>query len=262
MYKLDAFFGELDKLAPLNISKTAVEKGCHDNSGIIVKAKDTVSSVLFSLDLTLETVMRAKRLKCDLIVTHHPAIFYPISNLSIDGENKALLLAIKENISVISMHLNLDFAVNGIDACLATGIGAKNYKIISKMENGAGYGREGAIEKIKLSELVLLLKKKFNTNKIISYGKKGDIINSVASFCGAGGEDAVNYVKNCGTANAVISSDLKHNQIVSLIDAGKSVIVIPHYVAEEYGFNIFYTSIKEKLNNQVKVFYFDDKRLR
>lgn len=262
MYKLTAFYEVLKEFAPIELSLAEIERGGYDNSGIIVKNSQTVSKALFSLDLTALSLRRAKTLGCDLIVTHHPAIYGPVSKLCIDGENSALLNAIRQKTSVISMHLNLDFANGGIDGCLAQGLGAKNFKIIDLILNENGYGRECGVDKQQFSKFVAAAKKNFKSKKIIAYGNKNRQIESFCSFCGAGAEEALGYVKDGGEADVIVTSDVKHHQVVEFLERGKNIVVIPHYVAEEYGFRIYYEKIKEKINNQVEVFYFDDKRLR
>ena len=116
MCNLKDFMAVLEQVAPLELSKKMIELGDYDNSGIIVKNNDTVKKVLFSLDLTENAVDFAVESRCDAIVTHHPAIYAPIKELSFDGDTKALLKATVSGLNVISMHLNLDIAESGIDA--------------------------------------------------------------------------------------------------------------------------------------------------
>ena len=104
MFDLNEFFKVLDGLAPLKYSLMQIEKGDYDNSGILLKTHLDVEKVLFSLDLTSETVKRAKKLKCDTVVTHHPAIYYPIKTLDAFGETAAFALAAENRLNVISMH--------------------------------------------------------------------------------------------------------------------------------------------------------------
>ena len=262
MYKLTEFYQLLKDIAPIELSHAFVEKGAFDNSGIIVENSSTVNKALFCLDLTFDSVKKAKSLNCELIVTHHPVIYSPLSSLTFNGENGALLKAITQKNSIISMHLNLDIAPTGIDHCLASGLNAKNYKIVNKVLGENGYGRECQVEKQTFSKFIESIKKTFNSKKIIAYGNKKDEIESVCSFCGAGGDEALEYAVNGGKAEVIVTSDMKHHQILPCLEMGKKVVVIPHYVAEEYGFRKFYQNIKEKINNQVEVFYFDDKRLR
>ena len=133
MCSLDIYVSELEKFAPLYLSQEMIKKGCYDNSGVIVKMHDNVNKVLFSLDLTEKVVKKAKSLKCDTIVTHHPAIYSPINTINIDNQNtKAIALATKNGMNILSFHLNLDVASGGIDDCLAKALGAEKAKILEK----------------------------------------------------------------------------------------------------------------------------------
>ena len=261
-YSLTEFFKVLDEIAPLSLSHKMIENGHYDNSGIIVKSHDFVTGAVFSLDLTDAAIKRAKSLGVDTIVTHHPAIYNPVKTLDVSGETSAVVNALKWDKNIISMHLNLDVADGGIDQSLCTGLGGNEYKILDYLDQTHGYGREFCVPPKKLGEFVRGIKKNFYTQKVICYGHKNDIINTCASFCGEGGKYAVNAVENGLEAEVIITSDLAHHQIKYLLDAGKSVIVIPHYVAEEYGFKIFYEKVNVILGKKLKLYYYDDKRFR
>ncbi|MBQ0099494.1 MAG: Nif3-like dinuclear metal center hexameric protein [Firmicutes bacterium] len=260
MYNIDNVFSVLDKYAPLSLSKKMIESGEYDNSGILIKDHDEVKGVLFTLDLSILSVKKAKRLKCDTIVTHHPAIYTPLKNLSKDSSlSSPVLFAIKNKINVISMHLNLDVANGGIDQCLCEGLGAKKWKILSYLDEEHGYGREFNIKDIKFYEYLKQIEKEFNTNKLISYGSRRSIVKNVASFCGAGGSYAEKEVlNNTLKADTIITSDLQHHDIKYFIESGKKIIVIPHYVSENYGFKKYYERCAKEL--KVNSHYFDDKR--
>ena len=261
MFSIKDLYGLIDGYAPFSLSEEMVRRGEYDNSGIILKSHDQVKAVLFSLDLSEDAVKTAKRLGCDTIVTHHPAVYYPVKNLSVDDKTTASLLAAAKNGSnVISAHLNLDAAVNGIDACLAKGLGAKSFRIIDILCEGCGYGREFSL-RLPLNEIKKTIKQNFKTDKIIAYGKRGVTVLKVASFCGGGSSHALDYVKKGITdADLIVSSDMPHHVIKELTEYGKSIIIIPHYVAEEYGFKKFYEKISENLAGKVGSFYFYDKR--
>ncbi len=258
MLKFNRFFGVLESLAPLKLSELSIADGGYDNSGIIVKNGQTINDVLFSLDLSDLSVQKAVELGCDTIVTHHPAIYYPIKNLSIDGENSALLTAIKNRISVISMHLNLDIADKGIDACLASGLGAKDVKILELVDETHGYGREFDLG-IDLIEFVENIKREFSTDRVIYYGNGK--CNKVASFCGGGASHALKAVaKGVTNADTIVTSDLAHHEIKEIIEKNKNLIILPHYVSEEYGFKKFYQCVTDTLGGEILTRYFQDKR--
>ena len=259
MLTLNKLYSILDEYAPFEISRQIIKEGGYDNSGILIKQHDSVCKIMFALDISVDVVKRAKRLGCDTVITHHPAIYNPITSLSIDNaDKKALILAIKENINVISMHLNLDIADGGIDQSLAEGLGGKTFKILEYITEKNGYGREFEVEETTLLQYKNKVKTKFNTQKVITYGKKNTVIKKVASFCGAGGSSALNY---SGDADLIVTSDLAHHVILALIERGKNLMIIPHYVAEIYGFKRFYERVKKEIAD-LQFTFFEDKRFR
>ena len=261
-YSLTEFFRVLDEIAPLKFSHKLIEQGSYDNSGILIKTHDTLNGAIFSLDLSEKVLKRAKSLGVDTIVTHHPAIYMPIKSLDTDGVTKDVAMATATNKNIISMHLNLDVADGGIDMTLAQRLGAKEYEIIEKLDEAHGYGRKFTVPCISLKNFVLSVKKNLNTKKVIYYGSKNTEIKSVASFCGGGASSAVKAVEGGLKVDAVVTSDIAHHQIKYLCDMGVSVIIVPHYTAEEVGFRKFYEKVNAVVGKDIPIYYFDDKRFR
>ncbi len=143
--KLCEIFEILQGVAPVALSDEFCKKfKMYDNSGIIIDCGEDINGVLFTLDLTVEAVERAKKSGYNLIVTHHPAIYGGISRFDTVNNPQATALSrcMKYEISVISMHLNFDAAPEGIDYWLMRGLGGfeENCKIAAQIDNG-GYGR-------------------------------------------------------------------------------------------------------------------------
>ena len=261
MLTINKLFNILDKVAPIRLSEECVKLGDYDNSGIILNCHEEVKKILFPLDLSVESVKKAKSLKCDTIVTHHPAIYYPIKKLEISGENEEVMLALYYGLNVISMHLNLDTVKGGIDESLSEALGGKNSIILEDMQDGNGYGRVFEVNKT-LKDFVKSIKENLITDKIIVYGNKNALIRRAGSFCGGGTGHAINCVRKGVEIDAVISSDMAHHEIKEFLDKKKCIIVLPHYVAEEYGFKKYYEKIERLVNNEAETVYFDDKRFR
>ena len=81
----------------------------------------TVSRLMVSLDATLKTVIQAAKFKADLLVTHHPLLFEPLTQENILGPaGRTLARAIREDLAVYSAHTNLDASPYGINASLAS----------------------------------------------------------------------------------------------------------------------------------------------
>lgn len=262
--KIKDFYSVLDGVSPFALSEEFIKKGAYDNSGIILDCGREVKKVLFSLDLSEKVVSRAVRLGCDTVVTHHPAIYTPVSSLSVDGGNSALLKCALKKINVISCHLNLDIADGGIDDCLKDALGGEKYKIIDRITDSNGYGRVFSVKPETLGEFYKNAKKTLGSDKIIVYGDKKSVIEKVASFCGAGSNDAFKFLLANGRSDAdlIATSDVPHHLLKEFIEKGKSVMIIPHYVSESYGFKKYKENIGEKAGKEITAFFYDDKRFR
>ena len=261
MYTLKELFENLNLFAPVEYSRKLIENGDYDNSGILIKSTENANKILFTLDLTENAVKRAKRLGCDTIVTHHPAIYNPLSTIdATDLSTSAVALALNYKLNVISMHLNLDVSKGGIDQSLAMALGAKEFEILDPLCDGVGYGRLFEIPATTLKDYKNLVKTTLKTDKILVYGNKNDKISRVASFCGGGASHAETQVKKGVAPDLVVTSDMPHHVLKYLIEKGVSVMIITHYASENYGFKKFYEHIDKTLNQKAQVYYYDDER--
>ena len=257
MYKISDLMTLIQKIAPLSLSQKLIEMGSYDNSGLLVKLSESAEKILFSLDLSVDAVMCAENNSCDTIITHHPAIYSPIKDINMDT-NKALALALKKGINIISMHLNLDVCSLGIDNCLCQGLGGKNIKIIDEIERNCGYGRRAKTQKQSLETFVKNIKEVFGSQKILCYGDRP--VEEYASFCGSGGSHAIENLECLESVDTIVTSDLAHHQLKELIEKNKNVVIIPHYVSEQFGYKKFYELVTEKLDKKAQTFYFLDNR--
>ncbi|NTW71880.1 MAG: Nif3-like dinuclear metal center hexameric protein, partial [Eubacteriaceae bacterium] len=88
-----------------------------DNIGLLLGGYDSeINRILLVLDVTEDTVEEAVDKKADLIISHHPLFFKPFKNLRWN-DSKSILIRklIKNDISVISAHTNLDSSPEGIN---------------------------------------------------------------------------------------------------------------------------------------------------
>ena len=247
-------FLKLNEYAPIELSYKMNERGHHDNSGIIIDCQNQADKILFCLDLTKSSVAYAIEKGCGIIVTHHPAIYRPIKNLL---DEAPVLTCAKNNISVISMHLNLDCAEFGIDHYLAHGLGGRDVKILDVLGDKVGYGRSYTLDKTA-GEIFEAYKQEFNTQRAMLYGDKNKRIIKVASFCGAGlGDEEVEIALKNGI-DMVVSADIPHHVLLHAVESGLTVISCSHYSSENYGMK----KVAEHFCNQLKekIYFFDDER--
>lgn len=255
--KLTEILHKLEReVAPVALSDAFCKKyGMYDNSGIIIDCGKDISGALFSLDLSSKAVAAAIEKGFNLIVTHHPAIYGGLSRINF---NDPIAKCLKNGISVISMHLNFDAAPEGIDYFLMRGLGGEQAEISAPVDGG-GYGRVYAVKEACFGEYFNMVRATFS-ERALAYGDKLKKIKKVASFCGAGFDDHNMAFTVSRGADVFVSSDLKHHEISGLLEKGINVIHLTHYSAENYGFNMIYNKIKERL--QLPAEYFCDGDLK
>ena len=111
----------LDRLAPAKSAET------WDNVGLQVGSRDwPVRKIWTALDPLPAIVAEACENDVDLLVTHHPLIFKPIS--AIDGDTplgQIVQLAFSHQLAIFSAHTNLDSVAGGVNDALAGRIGLR-----------------------------------------------------------------------------------------------------------------------------------------
>ena len=115
--------------------KFPTETACDfDNVGILVGDPETqVEKAVVALDCTPSAVNTALKNGCQLIITHHPVIFAHLKRVL---AGSAVYEVIKNGISVISMHTNLDVGIGGVNDCLCTALSLEN---VTKVSAADGY---------------------------------------------------------------------------------------------------------------------------
>jgi dinuclear metal center YbgI/SA1388 family protein len=109
-------------------------KMSYDNVGLLVGDPTApVSRILVCLDVTEEVVNEALEKKCELIVSHHPLIFKEISSINpTDEQGRIIYKMIRNNISLLCAHTNLDAALDGVSFVLANNLGLDNLQFLDK----------------------------------------------------------------------------------------------------------------------------------
>lgn len=252
--KINEITDVIEKYVPLSLSVNACKKlSFKDNSGYIINLDNQTESVLFALDLNDLVVKKAVELNAGLIITHHPAIFFPIKNIY-DG---AIAQCIKNNISVYSTHLSLDIANGGIEDNLATLLGAKESAVLQLADGEFGFGRTFEVATQTNEQFVLNAVKNLNAKNYMFFGDLDETCSKVSSFCGSGLSDDMVFAST--DSDILVSADCKHNVILTALSKGKSVLQLTHYASENKPFEMFFNMIKNQLTN-IKLEFFTDER--
>lgn len=256
--KLSEIYEVADEIAPKALSDEYCRVyGAYDNSGILLDSGEETDRIVFSLDLSLSAAEEAVKRGAKLIVTHHPAIYSKIGGVRVsdfDPLGKKLSLCLKNGISVISMHLNLDVAEGGIDESLMRGIRraagcpeeASDVQIMQPL-GSVGYGRSYGAGGMALADFAKAVKEEFRAEHVAVYGDGNRKIGRAASFCGAGSDEAaVEFAVRSG-ADVIVSSDFRHHILTLARETGLAVVQLTHYASENYGFEKYYQKIRRRV---------------
>ncbi len=201
-----------------------------DNVGLLVgNENQEISGVLVALDCTKFAIEKAKENGINLIVTHHPVIFNPLKQVL---ENDLVYTLIKNDISVISMHTNLDTADGGVNDVLAEVLELRNVKKLV-CEDGFTI-RQGELPRVmSANDFAKHISQKLKTN--VKYCGENQI-KTVTVCSGNGGEFFPLAIEK--GADAFVTAECKHHlfllaqeKAVFLADAGhfntEDIIVEP-----------------------------------
>lgn len=117
--RLSDLIGIINKIAPQTLAEE------WDSVGLQVgDPAAPVSRIMTALDPGTPAIEAAITAGCQLLVTHHPFIFKPLSRLTTTDPVAALIFrAIRSGLAVISLHTNYDSAEGGLNDLLAQRLG-------------------------------------------------------------------------------------------------------------------------------------------
>lgn len=222
MNRISDIYEALCAMAPLSLQMS------FDNSGFqLGSLSSSVDTVLLALDLTDAVIEEAEEMKAGLIITHHPLLFHPLKQISADDPAQARIMKlVRRDISVISMHTNLDIAESGVNDVLIRLLGAEPQEVLDE----EGCGRIGCLEKpAEMEEFTARCRDRLN-NKYIRYYSSGKAVSRLAVMGGAGGDAMENaFRKGCDT---YVTADLKYHEFLRAAELGMNLIDADHFCTE------------------------------
>ena len=250
----------LDEVAPFTMKEE------WDNPGLQVGDPSMeITRVLVSLDPTKEAISRAIELGAELLLTHHPLIFRSINTINRrEYPGDIIYYAIKSNISVVSMHTNLDISIHGINSLLAQEFNLKDVEPLSKKENciqeGAGIGVLGELDPAQtLDEFLKRTKSILRNDYLRVVGDGSLVIRKVAIVGGSGGE-FISLSRQRG-ADLLLTGDLGHHHGLEAKRIGLALIDGGHFFTESTSMKLFSRKLKDLFNDNnihIEVLYFED----
>jgi len=210
--KIKEILQSLEQWAPLAYQES------YDNCGIQAgNANQDVKGILITLDTIEEIIDEAIAKNCNLVIAHHPLLFKGLK--SITGKNdieRALVKAIKHDITIYAIHTNLDHVANGVNLRICDRLGLVNIKTL--------VGKTGLLTKLQ------------------AYVPKKDKEQILTALFHAGAGDIGNY-SSCAFRSEGIGSFLPNEQAKPHV--GKALQM--EYVEEVKIETVFPTHLKNQI---------------
>lgn len=232
---------KLQKIIEIIETIAPAQDACEwDNVGLMIGSPDNeISKIVISLDFDDNAVEYAVNHKADLIITHHPAIFKPLKNIT----DQCIIKAIKNDISVFSAHTNLDAAIGGVNFALADKLG---------MYDCTQYGmmRVGYVTEEKYADIIGKVKQCLEVSALRIVGDVEKSIRKIAVIGGAGG-DFVNEAYKLG-CDLLITGECKYDQAQNAFKTGISLISAGHFETENPVVSKLCKILQNRLNIDVE----------
>ena len=223
----------LDGLAPFSLQLD------FDNAGFLVGRGDQpVHKILVSLDITEEVAAEAAEVGAQLIVSHHPVIFFPAKSVTdADPVGRTLLTLTEKHIAAICAHTNLDAVAGGVNDALAQRLGLAQVEQL-KQDGVDASGRPYGIGRVGNTQGVPMYAPAYAAFVKEALGANGvrfvDARRPVRRVAVGGGacadmlRDAL--AMGCDT---FVTADVKYNGFLDAKALGVNLIDAGHYPTEQ-----------------------------
>ena len=240
-----------DVLDALDVFAPVYMKMDFDNIGLLLGFPGSeVTKTLVALDITDEVIGEAASWGAELIVSHHPLLFHPGNRVTEDdSRGQKIIHLVKNDISAICMHTNLDAAEGGVNDALMEALGAETTGLLDSHgshPNGTPYGigRIGELPApMALDAFLARIKGRLLCNGL-RYVSGERPVKKLACCGGSGGnllERAV--AAGCDT---YVTADVKYDQFLLAKELGLNLVDADHFCTE----NVVTPKLKVCLNSR------------
>jgi dinuclear metal center YbgI/SA1388 family protein len=228
-------YNALDSIAPFKNDEK------WDNSGLLVGefSDDEVDRILIALDISFNVVEEAIEKNCQVIISHHPVIFHPLTKLVPQTPS---CHAMKNGIYCICSHTCFDSSEMGMNNIFIP-LFTKHFGIdhvynktpIEPTGNNNGIGivfeLPEAIDTTS-AEFAASLKEMFKANAVKYIDLKDKLsIKKIAFVSGSGGDYLIKIIDD-SLADVYITGELKHSHFTDARGRKFPVFDCGHYATE------------------------------
>lgn len=230
----------IDAFAPFSTQES------WDNSGLLVGDMDhSVRRVCTALDISKQVIDTAVAKDASLIVSHHPVIFSPLKQLSVQSPVYQLA---EHHIDAICVHTPLDMAAEGLNSWMYAHL-QKPLALTDQvttleptMPDGGGFGwiADSTVTwtpQAMAKRLQVLLE-----CPSVRYSANSDLKITKIAYCSGSGASMLELAAQAG-CQALITGDIKHDRWIEAEFLGVALFDCGHYGTEHIAADI----LEEKL---------------
>jgi len=226
----------LDQLAPTELAES------WDNPGLQVgDPAQSIRAVCVALDPTLDSVRASLKQDSQLLLTHHPLIFTPLTRFDLNVYPANVILeAAKSGLSIVAAHTNLDQAQGGINDLLAESLELRQVEVLKEIDGkaGCGLGRIGEWSSpVPMAVIIERVKEILGTGRLRATGDSERDIRRIAVVGGAGG-GLVGEALQKG-ADLLLTGDIGHHHALAARTVGLALIDGGHFLTERVALKSF-----------------------
>lgn len=221
------FYQQLSERIPASLS-------CEwDNDGLMVcpDGSRAVRRVLCTLDVTDEAVAYAEENGFDLILSHHPLIFKPLSSLTEEAPvPRKVIRLLQAGISVISLHTRADAVLGGVNDRLARMLGLSEIALFG--DTLEMIGRIGELERpMPLSDFATWAKAVLGAPAVLVADANRPVRR--VAVCGGDGRSFVDAAIRAG-ADTYVSGRIGYHEMTDAPERALNMIEAGHYFTETH----------------------------
>jgi len=231
MSNLTDVISSLEHLTPLRLAAD------WDNVGLLVATKKPViHRVMTCLTLTIDVAREAVSQKADLVVTHHPLPFRPVSRITEETPTGAILVElVTAGIGVWSGHTAWDSAPHGINAMLAEILSLQDVAPLEpdEIDSSVGFGRMGTVSSHDtVNTVIQQLTSTLGCPGCFVAGDSSRSAGLVGIVCGSGGESVpIAAAAGCQT---LVTGEIKLHDALEALAHNMTVIAVGHHRSERF----------------------------
>lgn len=230
-----------------------------DNVGLLLGRRDKeVKRLYLALDVTDAVLDEVVAGGYDMLITHHPILFRPVSRINDDDYlGRWMLRLLSRDVSCYALHTNFDIAPGCMGDLAAKRLGLSVQgpleMTVQDAEGAQGVGRIGSLaEDITVKELCGRVKEAFDLPYVTLYSANEERLAKRIAISPGSGKGMIQLAE-AAECDVLISGDFGHHDGIDAVASGISVINAGHYGLEHIFTEFIEGYLREKLGKDLTI---------